>query len=88
MTTVAGIAAYPIDTIRRRMMMVSGGENANKYKSSIGAFNMILKEEGVAALFKGAGSNVLRGLAGALVLVGFDELKAAYVNLKYGKLEE
>jgi len=87
-TTVAGIAAYPIDTIRRRMMMVSGGENANKYKSSIGAFNMILKEEGVAALFKGAGSNVLRGLAGALVLVGFDELKAAYVNLKYGKLEE
>jgi len=82
-TTVAGIMAYPIDTIRRRMMMVAGGANASKYKSSLHAFQIIMKEDGAAALFKGAGSNVLRGLAGALVLVGFDELKKAYTEFMY-----
>merc|ERR1712065_115833 len=79
----AGIMAYPIDTIRRRMMMVAGGANASKYKSSLHAFQIIMKEDGAAALFKGAGSNVLRGLAGALVLVGFDELKKAYTEFMY-----
>ena len=29
------------------------------------------------------GSNILRGLAGTLVLVGFDECKKAYVNFMY-----
>jgi solute carrier family 25 (adenine nucleotide translocator) protein 4/5/6/31 len=87
-TTVAGLAAYPLDTIRRRMMMTSGkagkGE-APKYKNSIHAGQMIVKEKGVGALFKGAGSNVLRGLAGALVLVGFDYLQDFYLVMKYGE---
>jgi len=86
-TTVAGLAAYPLDTIRRRMMMTSGkagkGE-AMKYKNSIHAAQMIVKEKGVPALFKGAGSNILRGLAGALVLVGFDYMQDFYLKLKYG----
>jgi solute carrier family 25 (adenine nucleotide translocator) protein 4/5/6/31 len=86
-TTVAGLAAYPLDTIRRRMMMTSGkagkGEVA-KYKNSIHATQIILKEKGVGAFFKGAGSNVLRGLAGALVLVGFDYMQDFYLQFKYG----
>lgn len=86
-TTVAGLAAYPLDTIRRRMMMTSGkagkGEVA-KYKSSIHAAQVIVAEKGVGALFKGAGSNILRGLAGALVLVGFDYMQDFYLILKYG----
>ena len=45
--------------------------------------SVILKEEGVSAMFKGAGSNILRGLAGALVLVGFDEFKALYISYRY-----
>merc|ERR1711939_899903 len=81
-TTVAGLAAYPVDTVRRRMMMNSGSGTI-KYKNSMAAFAMIAKEEGVAAYFKGAGSNILRGLAGTLVLVGFDECKKAYVNFMY-----
>eukprot|EP00300_Choanocystis_sp_HF-7_P027697 c32895_g1_i1.p1 GENE.c32895_g1_i1~~c32895_g1_i1.p1 ORF type:complete len:354 (-),score=101.25 c32895_g1_i1:42-1103(-) len=86
-TTLAGQIAYPLDTIRRRMMMVSGTENAGKYKSSLHCFGIIMKEEGMKGLFKGAGSNILRGLAGALVLVGFEYMQEFYLDLKYGKVE-
>lgn len=82
-TAVASTAAYPIDTVRRRMMMTSGGETASKYKGAMHCFSVIMKEEGFAAMFKGAGSNILRGLAGALVLVGFDEFKALYIRTMY-----
>ncbi|MES1907458.1 MAG: hypothetical protein MHM6MM_000570 [Cercozoa sp. M6MM] len=74
-TVVAGLASYPIDTVRRRMMMTVGGEK--KYKNSLHAFGKIATEEGVPTLFKGAGANVARGLGGALVLVAFDEIKVA-----------
>ncbi|KAG0470878.1 hypothetical protein HPP92_017578 [Vanilla planifolia] len=47
-TIGAGLASYPIDTVRRRMMMTSG--EAVKYKSSMDAFNQILKNEGAKSL--------------------------------------
>jgi len=88
-TTVAGLAAYPIDTVRRRMMMQSGSAAQGvRYTSSMHAFGYIMKNEGVSAFFRGAGSNILRGLGGTLVLVGFDYFKEAYITFKYGKLEE
>jgi len=82
-TILAGLISYPLDTIRRRMMMTSG-KHAGKYKGSIDCFNKIMKEEGVAAMFKGAGSNILRGLCGALVLVGFDYAQDYYLQWRYG----
>ncbi|KAI3706377.1 hypothetical protein L6452_24071 [Arctium lappa] len=54
-TNGAGLASYPIDTVRRRMMMTSG--EAVKYKISLDAFTQILKNEGAKSLFKGAGAN-------------------------------
>jgi len=45
-----------------------------------------MKEEGIKAMYKGAGSNILRGLAGALVLVGFDYCKNFYLEWKYPEL--
>jgi len=72
-TTGAGIASYPLDTVRRRMMMTSG--EAVKYKSSIHAFSSIVKTEGVKSLFKGAGANILRGVAGAGVLSLYDQVQ-------------
>jgi len=77
-TTVAGIASYPIDTIRRRMMMTSG--EAVKYKSSIDCAKQVMQKEGVQAFFKGCGANILRGVAGAGVLSGFDKIKEVYIN--------
>lgn len=81
-TVLAGLASYPIDTIRRRMMMTSGG--ATKYKGSIDATMQILQKEGVKSFFKGAGANILRGVAGAGVLAGFDTITDAYVKYVYG----
>ena len=67
------------------MMMNSGLALADqKYKSSIHAFQLILKEEGVAAYFRGASANIFRGLGGTLVLVGFDYFTEFYADWKYG----
>lgn len=41
-----------------------------------------MSKEGVNALYKGAGSNILRGLCGALVLVGFDYCQDMYIDAK------
>jgi solute carrier family 25 (adenine nucleotide translocator) protein 4/5/6/31 len=72
-TTGAGIAAYPLDTIRRRMMMTSG--EAVKYKNSFDAARQIIATSGVKSLFNGAGANILRGVAGAGVLSIYDQLQ-------------
>lgn len=80
-TVSAGLASYPIDTIRRRMMMTSG--EAVKYKGSIDCTVQILKNEGFMSLMKGAGANVLRGMAGAGVLAGFDKFKELYVSFRF-----
>ncbi|TLD25208.1 hypothetical protein PspLS_06060 [Pyricularia sp. CBS 133598] len=72
-TTGAGIASYPLDTVRRRMMMTSG--EAVKYSSSFDAFKQIVAKEGVKSLFRGAGANILRGVAGAGVLSIYDQLQ-------------
>merc|ERR1712144_177621 len=78
-TTTAGVASYPLDTIRRRMMMTSG--EAVKYKSSLDAASQIIAKEGTKSLFKGAGANILRGVAGAGVLSIYDQVQL----LMFGK---
>lgn len=80
-TVSAGLASYPIDTIRRRMMMTSG--EAVKYKGSIDCTMQIIKGEGFMSLMKGAGANILRGMAGAGVLAGFDEFKKLYLSVRF-----
>lgn len=77
-TITAGLMSYPIDTIRRRMMMTSG--SAVKYKGAIDCGVQVLKNEGFMSLMKGAGANILRGVAGAGVLAGFDKFKAVYLE--------
>lgn len=82
-TVTAGLLSYPVDTIRRRMMMTSG-EGAQKFKGSMDCAMFILKNEGAMSMMKGAGANILRGAAGAGVLAGFSELKGAYIKQVYG----
>merc|ERR1712142_834946 len=76
-TITSGLMSYPIDTIRRRMMMTSGA--AVKYKSSLDCGMQILKNEGFMSMMKGAGANVLRVVAGAGVLAGFDKFQEMYI---------
>jgi len=79
-TVTSGLISYPIDTIRRRMMMTSG--QAVKYKGSIDCTVQILKNEGFMSMMKGAGANILRGVAGAGVLAGFDKFKEVYISIR------
>ncbi|XP_008231292.1 PREDICTED: ADP,ATP carrier protein 1, mitochondrial-like [Prunus mume] len=85
-TNGAGLASYPIDTVRRRMMMTSG--EAVKYKSSLDAFKQILKNEGAKSLFKGAGFNIVRAFTGGSVLAGYDELQRIVFGKKYESGDE
>ncbi len=76
-TITAGLISYPIDTVRRRMMMTSG--EAVKYRGSLDCAVKIIKNEGAMSMMKGAGANILRGVAGAGVLAGFDKFKELYL---------
>merc|ERR1712215_240120 len=77
-TVTAGLMSYPIDTVRRRMMMTSGG--GVKYNGSIDCFVQIMKTEGFMSMMKGAGANILRRVAGAGVLAGFDKFQELYIK--------
>ncbi|GAB4814144.1 hypothetical protein N2152v2_001190 [Parachlorella kessleri] len=72
-TAGAGVLSYPFDTVRRRLMMQSGGER--QYNGTIDCWRKVAQQEGMKAFFKGAWSNVLRGAGGAFVLVLYDEIK-------------
>ncbi|KAK7471513.1 hypothetical protein BaRGS_00035852 [Batillaria attramentaria] len=72
-TVAAGTMSYPLDTIRRRMMMTPS------YKGTVDCVVQIINNEGFMSTMKGAGANILRGCAGAGVLAGFDKFKELYV---------
>jgi solute carrier family 25 (adenine nucleotide translocator) protein 4/5/6/31 len=75
-TVASGIASYPLDTVRRRLMMQSGKKELI-YKGTMHCFQKIFADEGgITPFFKGAGSNVIRGTGGALVLVLYEKIQA------------
>jgi len=82
----AGYASYPFDTVRRRLQMQSEKPKEEwVYKGTADCFTKILKEEGVNAMFKGAGANALRTVGSALVLVLYDQLQGMLgINLPGG----
>jgi len=72
----AGYASYPFDTVRRRLQMQSEKPKSEwLYKGTIDCFVKVAKDEGMSAMFKGAGANALRTIGSALVLVLYDEVK-------------
>lgn len=82
-TSSAGLISYPFDTVRRRMMMDSGRPADQKmYSSTLNCFQTILVKEGPKAFFKGALSNILRGMGASLVLVLYDEMQKVFGNKK------
>lgn len=72
----AGYASYPFDTVRRRLQMQSEKPKSEwLYAGTMDCFFKVMKEEGTAAIFKGAGANALRTVGSALVLVLYGEIK-------------
>merc|ERR1712166_1045314 len=75
---MSGFVTYPFDTVRRRLQMESDKPMEGRiYKGAANCFQKIIADEGVPALFKGAGANVLRGTGAAMVLVLYGEAKNA-----------
>jgi len=68
-STVAGALSYPLDTIRRRMMITSG-----EMKPKSGVFTSIINNEGPMSLFTGCSVNVLRSILGAFTLTIYDQI--------------
>ncbi|KNC71954.1 hypothetical protein SARC_15499 [Sphaeroforma arctica JP610] len=65
-----------MDTVRRRLQMQSDKPKAEwMYRGTIDCFGKVIKNEGAAALFKGAGANALRTVGSAMVLVLYDQIK-------------
>ncbi|PKI70667.1 hypothetical protein CRG98_008900 [Punica granatum] len=73
-TTSAGLLSYPLDTVRRRMMMQSGLERP-MYSSTLECWRKIYRTEGVGSFYRGAASNVFRSTGAAAILVLYDEVK-------------
>lgn len=73
-TTSAGLISYPLDTVRRRMMMQAGLEK-NIYNSTLDCWKKVYRNEGVMAFYKGAVTNLLRGTGAAIILVLYDEVR-------------
>lgn len=74
---IAGLTLF----LSRRMMMTSGG--GVHYKNMVDAGSQIIAKEGVKSLFKGAGANILRGVAGAGVLSLYDKLQEVLFGKVY-----
>ncbi|MFS8026678.1 putative ADP/ATP carrier protein, eucaryote [Helianthus anomalus] len=81
-TILAGHASYPIETLRRRMLMTSG--QAFKFKNPIDVFFDIVMNEGAKSLFKGVSSVPARAIVGAGVIAGYDELQKLIFGKTYG----
>ena len=89
LTTVVGTICFPIDTVKRRLMVQrkiitsldannSSGAHISKivpYKSGFDCVRRILAEEGPKGLFAGLSVNIVRSISGAVLLVAYDELK-------------
>ncbi|KAG1740232.1 mitochondrial carrier [Suillus paluster] len=75
-TTGAAMIAYPLNIIRRRMMMTSG-EKMGQHPKYDNAGKQIVANEGVRTLFDGAGAgaNILRSVAVAGVLSSYDKYR-------------
>jgi solute carrier family 25 (adenine nucleotide translocator) protein 4/5/6/31 len=89
-TTGAGTLCFPFDTVKRRLMvqeqqlmvLAAGAATAAaatagpaKYRNGMHCVRVILREEGYFGLYAGLPANLLRGLSGSLLLVGYDEAK-------------
>jgi solute carrier family 25 (adenine nucleotide translocator) protein 4/5/6/31 len=83
-TSSSETLAYPLDTIRRRLMMESGkAAEDKKYRGTVDCGKKILSTEGAKGFFKGNLSNFWRSIGSSLVLVLYDELQKVVAQKGY-----
>ncbi|GMI42726.1 hypothetical protein TeGR_g1762 [Tetraparma gracilis] len=70
----AGTSCYPLDSVRRRLMMQSGLPKS-AYSTALDCARHVLREEGPRGFFLGLTPNLLRSVGGAVLLVSYDEFQ-------------
>ncbi len=71
-----GIFFYPLDTIRRRIMVETGKPyDEKKYKSAIDCIKKTMKSEGGIAFYHGFMTNAIRSGGATMILVLYDEFQ-------------
>eukprot|EP01026_Neomeris_dumetosa_P017927 TRINITY_DN1698_c0_g1_i7.p1 TRINITY_DN1698_c0_g1~~TRINITY_DN1698_c0_g1_i7.p1 ORF type:complete len:341 (-),score=40.11 TRINITY_DN1698_c0_g1_i7:291-1313(-) len=81
-TIVGQLAAYPFDTVRRRLMQQSGNGNEIvelKYKGPWDCWKRIYLEEGIGGFYKGVSMGVFNWIGAAVILTFYDEI-SAFIN--------
>ena len=78
-TIFAQFLTYPIDTIRRVMMLAGkvskDGTKNPEFKSTLDATKFIYKNKGITGFFKGALANTYRATGAALCMVFYDTIQ-------------
>jgi solute carrier family 25 (adenine nucleotide translocator) protein 4/5/6/31 len=72
---LASIAHYPLDSVRRRLMMQSSAKE-RRYKNAFDCFRQIYVQEGFRGYYLGIGTNLVRSFGAALLLVTYDLVKS------------
>ena len=75
-TILVGFLTFPLDLVRKRMIAAAGTEKS--YADTKQCVKTVTEENGIIGFWKGAGTNIARGLVASLALVVFDNLKAKY----------
>jgi len=84
--SVSGLAAYPLDTMQRRLQVEATKPKADQmYNGMIDCAQKIIANEGPGGMFKGAFANILRGTGAAIVLVMYDEIMNAVERMNAQK---
>jgi solute carrier family 25 (adenine nucleotide translocator) protein 4/5/6/31 len=72
----AGTICYPIDSVRRRLMMQAGKTlDQRLYRGSLHCFREVWSKEGLRGFYLGLSPNLVRSIGGALMLVAYDAMK-------------
>ncbi len=53
------------------------------YKNGFHALKKVVQNEGIRGLYHGLSVNLVRGISGALLLVGYDEIKDLFSKYVY-----
>ena len=72
-TLSAGLLSYPLDTVRKNLLMRSG--QVEKYQSFIHATKSIVTKHGVLALWRGASLPIISGVLGSSFLGLYDSFR-------------
>ena len=78
-TTFCGAVCYPLDTLRRLIMMQKRSADGQLlYTNSWQCAQVIWKRDGFKGFYVGFTANLVRGIGGAFLLVGYDEVQKLF----------